>query len=115
MERRNTYHTKFRATCPNNGVAINYDLVVESRQTIMVEEIVSEVEAIGSGYHEVIADRLYRRFGGRQILVAHHHGVDITSIRSGSGGYFREAVAWVSGRLRGPLDVSHRAGTARGV
>jgi len=81
MEKLNRYHVTFKATCPNNGVEIDYDLTIDTKLTIMVEEIMEEVQNITSGYHEDIADRLADRFFGRQTLKGHHHGVDITTVR----------------------------------
>lgn len=48
---------------------------------IPVEHIVTATMLIKQGFHEQIADELHRRFGGRQVLQAHHHGVDIQTIR----------------------------------
>lgn len=79
----NRYIRQFSATCPNNGAAIIYNLMIETDVVIMVEDIVTETDAIGNGYHEAIADNLHQRFGGRQILTAHHHGVDILTRRGG--------------------------------
>jgi hypothetical protein len=78
----NTYGRQFVSCCPNNGVWILYTLsIVTDGRVIPVEDIVSAAEQIGSAYHEVIADKLHARFGGRQTLSAHHHGVDITTVR----------------------------------
>lgn len=81
MEKLNRYHVTFTATCPNNGVEIDYDLTIETNLTIMVEDIMAEVQSIKCGFHEDIADRLGNRFLGRQTLKGHHHGVDITTVR----------------------------------
>lgn len=77
----NRYTRQFEAVCPNNGVLIVYRLMIETEAVIMVEDIVSTTDAIGKGFHESIADQLYSRFGGRQVLTAHHHGVDILTRR----------------------------------
>jgi hypothetical protein len=81
MEKLNRYHVTFIATCPNNGVEIHYDLTIDTKLTIMVEDIMAEVRSITAGFHEDIADRLADRFLGRQTLKGHHHGVDITTVR----------------------------------
>jgi hypothetical protein len=81
MEKLNRYHLTFTATCPNNGVEIKYNLTIDTKLTIMVEEIMEEVQSIKTGFHEDIADRLAHRFFGRQTLKGHHHGVDITTVR----------------------------------
>ena len=80
----NTYSTRFLATCPNNGEHILYDLVIDSTAVIMVEHIVTATRMIRTGYHENIADALHKQFGGRQVLMAHHHGVDIKTVRGGA-------------------------------
>lgn len=85
MESINVYHTTFMAACPNNGIQISYDYTIETQAMILVEDIIEEVRGIDAGYHEAIADRLYRRFEGRQTLVAHHHGVDIRTLRTETG------------------------------
>jgi len=78
----NRYMHRFVATCPNNGAMIVYDLVIETAdKMIQVEHITTATALIKQGYHEQIADELHRRFGGRQTLRAHHHGVDIETVR----------------------------------
>ena len=76
----NIYETSFRVKCPNNDVIVEYDLTIESSKMIMVEEILELVQSFEVGYHEVIADKL-KELGGKQTLVAYHHGVKITTIR----------------------------------
>jgi len=78
----NIYSRQFVADCPNNGQPIIYSLRIETvDRMIQVEHIVTATALIKRGYHEQIADELHRRFGGRQALRAHHHGVDIETIR----------------------------------
>ncbi len=77
----NIYQHTFSATCPKNDRRITYALTVRSGDMVMVEEIVQFCLDLRSGFHEDFADRLFRRFGGTQVLHAHHHGVDITTIR----------------------------------
>jgi len=78
----NRYSHKFVSTCPNNGAQIIYQLEIETDgRMIQVEHIVTATQLLKQGYHEQIADELHRRFGGRQILRAHHHGVDIETVR----------------------------------
>lgn len=78
----NIYTRQFVADCPNNGQPIIYNLRIETAgRMIQVEHIVTATTLIGRGYHEEIADELHKRFGGRQALRAHHHGVDIETIR----------------------------------
>ena len=77
----NTYTIEFFATCPNNGIRVKYRLQIETTEVIQVEQIVNEVMLLDRGYHEEIADQLQRVFGGRQTLVADHHGVTIETTR----------------------------------
>lgn len=77
----NQYHRKFIANCPNNGEPIIFDLTIKTTKMIFVEHIVTATSLIKQGFHEQIADDLYNRFGGYQVLTAHHHGVDIETIR----------------------------------
>lgn len=77
------YETEFFAACPNNGARIKYALCIKVFSPVPVEAIISTVQAIGSGYHEQIAESLRAAFGGLQTLRADHHGVTITTHRSG--------------------------------
>lgn len=75
-----TYQHEFVSFCPNNGKAIRYDLEIQSSKMIPVEHIITACGLIEKGYHEDIAKQLHARFGQRQILKAHHHGVDIQTV-----------------------------------
>jgi hypothetical protein len=77
----NIYTRTFVAMCPNNGATIIYTLRIETDKMIQVEHIVTATQMIGKGYHEVIADSLHAQFGGLQVMRAHHHGVDIETVR----------------------------------
>lgn len=78
----NRYTHTFFAECPNNGLMIAYTLIIETnKRMIPVEDITHTTRKIKSAYHEAIADELHHRFGGRQVLKAHHHGVDIETVR----------------------------------
>lgn len=78
----NIYTRRFIACCPNNGASILYTLSIETTtRLIPVEEIVRATDAIRTGFHEAIADQLHGQFGGRQTLIADHHGVGIETIR----------------------------------
>lgn len=79
-EAPNRYCHAFEATCPNNGAVIAYALEIQSQTSIMVEDIVAAC-SVSETFHEPLADALYAQFGGRQILAAHHHGVDIRTVR----------------------------------
>lgn len=76
----NQYRHTFVVVCPNNGVSINYDLLIETATKIMVEDIVAACR-VKSAYHEDLADALFTQFGGRQEMRAFHHGVHITTNR----------------------------------
>lgn len=77
----NIYRHQFVSRCPNNGMPIFYALEIETDEVIHVEHIVTAAALHSSAYHEAIADDLHSRFAGRQILKAHHHGVDIETRR----------------------------------
>lgn len=77
----NTYTTQFFAFCPNNGARILYTLVLEIASVVMVEDLIDAVTLHARGFHEVIADDLSREFGGKQTMTAHHHGVEIKTVR----------------------------------
>ncbi len=76
----NTYSTKFFAVCPANGIRIEYDLLITSGKTILVESILRAIDR-QAGYHEDIADQLHALLGGDQVLTANHHSVTITTYR----------------------------------
>lgn len=76
----NIYRHQFIAQCPNNGRMVDYSLTIQSNRMIMVEDIQSATSQ-STGYHEAFADMLYAKFGGRQTIVAHHHGTDVETIR----------------------------------
>jgi hypothetical protein len=77
----NTYRYSFTSTCPNNGEEITFSLEVLSEEMILVEDIIAAAAQHPVAYHEEIADELFDELGGKQILCAHHHGVDIETRR----------------------------------
>jgi hypothetical protein len=77
----NIYSTKFIAVCPVNGKSIVYCLEIKHLNKILVEDILEEVSKFTSAFHEEIADELFLKFGGRQRLIANHHGVVIETKR----------------------------------
>lgn len=79
----NIYRFKFVSLCPNNNMPIVYRLEVQKDEgeKIMVEHFDIAVKLYDKAYHEDLADFLIKQFGGRQILTAHHHGVDIETRR----------------------------------
>lgn len=76
----NTYLQRFTALCPNNGQPIHYAFKLETRRTVMVEDIQTAVGRFREGYHEEFADQL-RFLGGQQTLTATHHGTEIITVR----------------------------------
>lgn len=74
----NRYTHKFAVTCPSNGEVILYDLEIEAKHLIRVEDILRICQ--GSQYHEEMADTL-AALGGKQVMRAVHHGVLIESFR----------------------------------
>lgn len=77
----NIYRHQFISACPNNGQAIIYQLEIQAAKMIQVEHIVTACKLHQKGFHEAIADELFARFGERQVIKAHHHGVDIETRR----------------------------------
>ena len=81
---RNIYRHRFEGPCPNNDAVIDYSVEIETIRVVMVEEIVEacvKARDLPKPYHENIADYLFERFGGRQRMVAFHHGVEIETRR----------------------------------
>lgn len=77
----NTYRYSFVATCPNNNRSVEYRLTLTVSRMVMVEHIKKFCDGLKRGYHEDFAEALYNKFGGHQTLVAHHHGVDVETVR----------------------------------
>ena len=81
----NRYSTTFMAKCPVNDKVILFALSIETPGRILVEAILEAVDALPmAGFHEDIADTLARALPGRHTLTAHHHGVDIETVRGGA-------------------------------
>ena len=81
----NRYSLRFRRKCPVNDKVIRYTLTLETWRTVMVEEILRIVGDLPkSGFHEQFADNLAASLPGVQTLSAHHHGVDIETVRKGA-------------------------------
>jgi hypothetical protein len=77
----NIYTQRFTVRCPNNETPVGYTLKIYSSHMIYVESIQEEVLKYTHGFHEEIADQLFAKFGGQQVITAHHHGTDITTTR----------------------------------
>ena len=78
----NIYTTEFFCKCPTNNVRIKYELEIQTTDVIFVESILEFIDKIDNQYHENIADLLLEKFGGKQQLLACHHGVFIKTERS---------------------------------
>lgn len=77
----NRYDHQFAATCPTDGTTIIYHLNVKTDAVVMAEAITDACKFSSPTYHEVIADELVAKLGGRQTLRAMHQGVHITTKR----------------------------------
>tara|TARA_R110000822_G_scaffold77369_8_gene185651 strand:+ start:676 stop:915 length:240 start_codon:yes stop_codon:yes gene_type:complete len=77
----NTYKTEFFCLCPLNETRIKYFLEITTEEIIPVEDIIDQFKNYASGFHELIAEDLHKKFGGKQTLVADHHGVTIETTR----------------------------------
>lgn len=79
----NIYRTKFSCLCAKNSDSIQYSLVIESERMIFVEDIESALSEYKSQptYHEPMADKLYRKLGGKQTMTANHGGIEIETRR----------------------------------
>lgn len=77
----NIYKYSFKAKCPVNGLLIDYSLTIRTERFVKVEDLIAECNAAESVFHEALADRLLEKFWGEQVMVAHHHGVDIETHR----------------------------------
>ncbi len=78
----NIYRHQFVVQCPANSKPIIYDLEIQSERMIHVEKIVIACQMWQQEYHEKIADSLAYQFPEtRQTLKAHHHGVDVETVR----------------------------------
>jgi hypothetical protein len=81
----NIYETSFYCKCPINKIRILYELKIETKEIISVEELLKHIEHwYQDGFHELIADHLAESFNGVQTLKADHHSVKITTIRQGN-------------------------------
>ena len=77
----NIYKTIFIQNCPTNDLPVNYNLEIQTFKTVMVEELLNFLQQEKNCYHEDLADKLIRKFGGNQKMTAFHHGVEITTER----------------------------------
>jgi len=77
----NTYTTKFLLTCIVNQKPVEHFLTISTQRVIVVEELLFFIKNLEPAFHEIIADKLAEKFGGKQTLVANHHGVTISTER----------------------------------
>lgn len=77
----NIYRRQFASICPADGEYIVYSVEIQSKQMIRVEEINAAIETERKAFHEAIADRLFKEFGGVQKITAVHQGVEIETMR----------------------------------
>lgn len=77
----NKYQTKFVIECITNQKPIMYRLTIVTHETIIVEELLKFIKKLKTNYHEKIADELFKKFGGKQVVKGFHHGVWITTER----------------------------------
>jgi hypothetical protein len=77
----NIYKTEFFCVCPINQTRVKYYLEITTKEIISVEDILDQLKSYDSGFHELIAEDLHEKFGGRQTLIADHHGVNIRTER----------------------------------
>lgn len=77
----NKYETTTTTTCFTNGSIVEIYVVIVCSHVIMVEDLQEFLKENLANYHEVLADKLHSRFGGKQILKGFHHGVWITTER----------------------------------
>jgi hypothetical protein len=78
----NNYSTTFDVVCPVNGLTVRYHIHIATTDVIKVEDLLEELALFHTGFHEDIADQLHQVFGGTQTMWAHHHGVDIRTVRN---------------------------------
>ena len=76
----NTYRAEFFARCPVNDARVHYHLTIVTDKVLSVEDLNDTLDNIGPALHEDIADML-AEYGGKQTLIADHHGITIETER----------------------------------
>ena len=76
----NLYGHTFSVKCPNDDAEIEYTLLIQHDQMVLVEDIIKAC-SFPAAYQEQIADRLHELLPGRISLSATHQGVEVLSIR----------------------------------
>lgn len=70
----NKYVIEFVSQCPNDGTNVTYNLIIESKRMILLEDLNDFInENCLTGFHEQMADELFDRFGGCQYMQANHN------------------------------------------
>ncbi len=79
----NIYRAKFSCLCAKNSDVIQYSLEIHSERMIFIEDIEAAISEYKNqtAYHEPMADKLYRKLGGKQIMTANHGGIEIETRR----------------------------------
>ncbi len=78
----NKYTYSFNSKCPNDDHGfIYYTATIETKNMIMVEDIIEYCKKFTTAYHEEIADDLINHFGGKQTITAVHKQVTIETVR----------------------------------
>lgn len=77
----NTYSLIKSFKCPSNGLPIVYNIEITHAAMITVESILDYLSEFETAYHENLADELFLKFGGEQVITANHHGVSIKTVR----------------------------------
>ena len=83
MQTINEYSITFESVCPADGERIKYAATIVTDVMIRAEDIVMFVNGLSESFHEQIADAMWSRFGGLQVISAVHQGVNITTRRIG--------------------------------
>ena len=81
MIKLNIYTVPFVSVCPRNAVPVFYILRLETEAVHLVEDLLKETANLPSALHETLAEILFGAFGGKQTIVAEHHGVKIETVR----------------------------------
>jgi len=76
----NIYGYTFTVKCPNDDAEIEYTLLVEHDEMILVEDIIKACK-FPAAYQEQIADRLHELLPGEISISATHHGVEVVTTR----------------------------------
>ena len=76
----NIYGYTFMCKCPNDDAEIEYTLLIQHDEMILVEDIIKACKFPAS-YQEEIADKLRKLLPGKISVSAEHQGVEVTTTR----------------------------------